>query len=284
MKILTTITEIQAYTAAVKKEGKTIGLCPTMGALHDGHMTLMDAARKRCDTVIASVFVNPVQFGPNEDYAAYPRTFADDCAKLEAHHVDAVFHPEVAALYPKGYSTYVNVEGDFTQILCGAKRPTHFRGVATVLVKLMNLSRADEAFFGQKDAQQVVVVKNFVKDLNLPVRINMVPIHREASGLAMSSRNKYLSSEEKDKAVVLYRSLQAAAKAYECGERRSRTLRQIASNVLQSEPSAVIDYVELYDFPSLQPVAELGQESILAIAVFIGSTRLIDNILLGGAR
>ena len=195
MKILRTVKEIQEYTREIKKAGKTIGLVPTMGALHEGHLTLMRAARQAADVVIASVFVNPVQFGPNEDYDAYPRQFEADCAKLETVPVDAVFHPEPSEMYPAGYSTYVNVEGDITHKLCGAKRPGHFRGVATVVTKLMNLARADKAFFGQKDAQQVVVIKRFTADLNLPVEVVMVPICREESGLARSSRNVYLSAE-----------------------------------------------------------------------------------------
>ena len=163
MKILRTVKEIQAYAKAMKDAGKTIGLVPTMGALHEGHLTLMRAAREKCDIVIASVFVNPTQFGPNEDFDAYPRRFAEDCKKLETVPVDAVFHPEPAEMYPAGYGTYVNVESDITKKLCGLRRPGHFRGVATVVTKLMNLSRADEAFFGQKDAQQVVVIRRFVQ-------------------------------------------------------------------------------------------------------------------------
>ena len=193
MKIFTTAADMQAFSAALKKEGKCIGLVPTMGALHEGHLTLMRAAKEKCDVVVASVFVNPTQFGPNEDFDAYPRRFEEDCRKLESVGVDAVFHPEPAEMYPEGYCTYVSVDGDITHKLCGAQRPIHFRGVATVVTKLMNITRADEAFFGQKDAQQVVVVRRFVDDLNIPVHINMVPIVREDSGLARSSRNAYLS-------------------------------------------------------------------------------------------
>ena len=193
MKIFRTVKEMQAFSREQKKAGKVIGLVPTMGALHEGHLTLMRTAKAACDVVIASVFVNPTQFGPNEDYDAYPRRFEEDCRKLESVGVDAVFHPEPSEMYPKGYCTYVNVEGDITHKLCGAQRPIHFRGVATVVTKLINITGADEAFFGQKDAQQVVVVRRFVSDLNLPVHINMVPIVREESGLARSSRNAYMS-------------------------------------------------------------------------------------------
>ena len=182
LKVMTTVAEVQSYSKEMKAAGKRIGLCPTMGALHEGHMTLCRAARASCDVVIASVFVNPVQFGPNEDYEKYPRQFAADCEKLEAEGVDAVFHPAPEEMYPAGYGTYVNVESDITKVLCGARRPGHFRGVATVVTKLMNLTRADRAFFGQKDAQQVAVVRRFVADLNLPVEVVMVPICREESG------------------------------------------------------------------------------------------------------
>lgn len=284
MKILRTVKEIQEYTKNMKSSGKTIGLVPTMGALHEGHLTLMRTARAKCDVVIASVFVNPVQFGPNEDYDAYPRRFEEDCKKLETVPVDAVFHPEPKEMYPEGYSTYVNVEGDITHKLCGAQRPGHFRGVATVVTKLMNLSRADEAFFGQKDAQQVVVIRRFVADLNLPVHINMVPIVREESGLARSSRNAYLSADEKKAALILSQSLKQAKTAFDGGERNIEALKKLVRAHIQTEPMAVIDYVECYAFPSLAPIEQVEDAALLAIAVKIGKTRLIDNIILGAEK
>ena len=280
MKILRTVKEIQEYTREIKKAGKTIGLVPTMGALHEGHLTLMRAARQAADVVIASVIVNPVQFGPNEDYDAYPRQFEADCAKLETVPVDAVFHPEPSEMYPAGYSTYVNVEGDITHKLCGAKRPGHFRGVATVVTKLMNLARADKAFFGQKDAQQVVVIKRFAADLNLPVEVVMVPICREESGLARSSRNVYLSAEERTAALVLSRSLKQAKAAFAEGEKDTAKLKELVRSVLGQEPLADVDYVELYSFPGLEPIEAVEQPALLAIAVRIGKTRLIDNVIL----
>ena len=280
MKILRTVKEIQEYTREIKKAGKTIGLVPTMGALHEGHLTLMRAARQAADVVIASVFVNPVQFGPNEDYDAYPRQFEADCAKLETVPVDAVFHPEPSEMSPAGYSTYVNVEGDITHKLCGAKRPGHFRGVATVVTKLMNLARADKAFFGQKDAQQVVVIKRFTADLNLPVEVVMVPICREESGLARSSRNVYLSAEERTAALVLSRSLKQAKAAFAEGEKDTAKLKELVRSVLGQEPLADVDYVELYSFPGLEPIEAVEQPALLAIAVRIGKTRLIDNVIL----
>lgn len=281
MKVLRTIKEIKEYAKAQKQAGKIIGLVPTMGALHEGHLTLMRAAREKCDIVIASVFVNPVQFGPNEDYDAYPRRFEEDCKKLETVPLDAVFHPEPAEMYPDGYATYVNVEGEITHKLCGAQRPGHFRGVATVVTKLMNLSRADEAFFGQKDAQQVVVISRFVEDLNINVHINMVPIVREESGLARSSRNQYLSADEKKAALVLSRSLKAAKMLYADGENKVAELKKVVSDILEAEPMATVDYVELYSFPGLLSIEEVKGPALLAIAVKIGKTRLIDNVILG---
>ncbi|WP_295155360.1 pantoate--beta-alanine ligase [Selenomonas sp. AE3005] len=280
MEILTTIAEIKKYAAQAKAQGKTIGLVPTMGALHEGHLTLMRAAKEKCDIVIASVFVNPTQFGPNEDYDAYPRQFAADCEKLESVNIDAVFHPEPAEMYPEGYCTYVNVDGDITHKLCGAQRPGHFRGVATVVTKLINLARADEAFFGQKDAQQVTVIRRFVDDLNINVHINMVPIAREESGLARSSRNSYLSAEEKTAALVLSRSLQQAKAAYTQGEKDIAALENIVKCELNKEPMASIDYVKAYAYPSLKPLTKVSEDTLLAIAVRIGKTRLIDNVIL----
>ena len=281
MKVLRTVQEIQAFSKAAKDAGKSVGLVPTMGALHEGHLTLMRRARQENDVVIASVFVNPTQFGPNEDFDAYPRRFEEDCKKLETVPVDAVFHPEPKEMYPEGYCTYVNVEGDITKKLCGAQRPGHFRGVATVVTKLMNLSRADRAYFGQKDAQQVVVVKRFVSDLNIPTEVVMVPIVREESGLARSSRNQYLSAAEKEAALVLSRSLKKGKAAFEGGEKDVDTLKEIVREEIGTEPTAVIDYVDIYSFPALLPIKNVTEPVLLAIAVKIGKTRLIDNMILG---
>ena len=281
MEIFQTVEAFKDYTKAVKAAGKTIALVPTMGALHAGHIALMEAARKAADVVIASVFVNPIQFGPNEDYEAYPRAFSEDCEKLKQVPVDAVFHPEPAALYPEGYATYVAVEGDITNKLCGAQRPGHFRGVATVVTKLLHLARADKAFFGQKDAQQVVVVRRVAVDLNLPVEIVMVPIVREESGLALSSRNRYLSAEEREAALVLSRSLREAEKAFSGGEREAAKLTAMVTAIIEGEPLAAIDYVALYSFPTLRAIERVEEPALLAIAVKIGKTRLIDNVILG---
>lgn len=281
MKIFRTVKEMQEFALRLKQEGRRIGLVPTMGALHEGHLTLMRAAKEATDFVIASVFVNPTQFGPNEDFDAYPRRFEEDCRKLESVGVDAVFHPQAADMYPQGFCTYVNVDSDITHKLCGAQRPIHFRGVATVVTKLFNITQADEAFFGQKDAQQVVVVCRFVQDLNLPVHINMVPIVREESGLARSSRNVYLSPEEKTAALVLSRSLRLAKDAYEKGERNAAVLKALVTKEIAGEPLAAIDYVDLFSFPALEAIETVDEKSLLALAVRIGKTRLIDNIILG---
>ena len=281
MKILTTPKELQAYAQSVKNAKETIALVPTMGALHAGHLSLVEAARKSADRVIVSIFVNPVQFGPNEDFAAYPRTFEADAEKLDAAGVDAVFHPTPEAMYPAGYATYVEVTGSLTDKLCGARRPGHFRGVATVVLKLLLLSGAAKAFFGQKDAQQVAVLTRMVLDLGVPTEIVMCPIVREASGLALSSRNTYLADDERTAALVLSRSLQEAREVYETGEKRAKVLKEITAAQLADEPLAKIDYVELCSFPELAEIEKIDRPALLAVAVFIGRTRLIDNIILG---
>ena len=282
MVILRTQDEIKSYSLEMKKAGKVIGLVPTMGALHEGHLTLMREAKAKTDVVIASVFVNPVQFGPNEDFNAYPRDFEGDCQKMEKAGVDAVFHPTPEEMYPDGFCTYVNVEGEFTKKLCGGQRPGHFRGVATVVTKLINLARADKAFFGQKDAQQVCVIRRFVEDLDIPVEINMVPIVREESGLARSSRNMYLSAKEKEAALVLSRSLNKAKEAFDGGLTKASAVKQIIVDEINKEPLAAIDYVEVYSFPELEEIEYINREAIMAIAVKIGKTRLIDNVILEG--
>ena len=281
MKILTTPKELQDYAKGIKDAGETIALVPTMGALHAGHLSLVRAARESANRVIVSVFVNPVQFGPTEDFDAYPRTFEEDVAKLEKAGVDAVFHPAPEAMYPAGYATYVEVTGALTDKLCGARRPGHFRGVATVVLKLLLLSGAAKAFFGQKDAQQVAVLTRMVLDLGVPTEIVMCPIVREASGLALSSRNTYLADEERTAALVLSRSLQEAREVYETGEKRAKVLKEITAAQLADEPLANIDYVEIYSFPELTEIEKIDRPALLAVAVFIGRTRLIDNIILG---
>ena len=280
MKIFTTVKDMKNFAVECRKAGKIIGLVPTMGALHEGHLSLVRAAKEKCDVVIVSVFVNPTQFAPNEDFDAYPRTFEADAAKLERLGVDAVFHPSPEEMYPNGFSTYVNVEGDLTKKLCGARRPGHFRGVATVVTKLMNITQADESFFGQKDAQQVAVIRRFVADLNLSPRVNMLPIIREENGLALSSRNSYLSPDEKQSALALSRGLRKAEAAFSSGERSSAALKKIVVDELATESTITPDYVELLKYPSLAETEIADEESLLAAAIFIGRTRLIDNVIL----
>ena len=279
MEILRTVAEIQAYTRARKQEGKTIGLVPTMGALHEGHLTLMRAAREKCDIVIASIFVNPVQFGPNEDFDAYPRRFDEDCQKLKTVSVDAVFYPESSEMYPEGFCTHINVDGEITHKLCGAQRPGHFQGVAMVVTKLINLARADEAFFGQKDAQQLAVIQQMVRDLNLDVTVIGCPIIREADGLAKSSRNSYLSADERKAALVLSQALEVAKQLLANGEQNAAKIRNAISETIQAEPLAKVDYVELVDARTLQQVDSVERPVLVALAVYIGKTRLIDNFI-----
>ncbi len=278
MEIIATVADMKARVAEWHAQGLTIGLTPTMGALHEGHMSLMERARTECDRVVASVFVNPIQFGPNEDYDAYPRDLERDAAIAESKGVDVVFHPSVEEMYPNNYNTYVVME-TLTDSLCGAKRPGHFRGVCTVVNKLFNIVDPDKAFFGQKDAQQLAIIKRMVSDLNMRVKVFGCPIVREEDGLAKSSRNTYLSSEERAAALVLSRSIFQAQKLIEAGERNAATIRETVVTTIESEPMANIDYVEVVDLGDMQPVDTLGEAGLVAIAVYIGSTRLIDNYL-----
>ena len=246
MQIIDNVLAMKKFIATAKKQGSSIGLVPTMGSLHDGHLSLVKKAQEECDVVVISIFVNPTQFGPNEDFEAYPREFGADCAKLQALGVDAVFHPSVEEMYPCGYATFVDVESEITNKLCGAKRPGHFRGVATVVTKLFGIVQPDKAFFGQKDAQQVVVIKRMVTDLNLNVEIEMVPIIRSDEGLALSSRNQYLSVAEKKAALILSQSLTLAKNKIAEGIFEVDVLKNIIKDNIMTEPSAVIDYIENY--------------------------------------
>lgn len=279
MQIIKTIQEMRNFVDAVRKTGKSIGLVPTMGALHDGHLALMRRAKGQCDVVVASIFVNPTQFGPQEDLTCYPRDLAGDSEKASRVGVDAVFHPTVTEMYPDGYSSYVYVEG-ITDKLCGLSRPGHFRGVTTVVSKLFNIVQPDKAFFGQKDAQQILVIKRMVRDLNMNVQLEMVPIVREDDGLAMSSRNRYLSVEERSAALVLSQSLFLAQKLVQAGEREITKIRAEVANCIAEQPLANIDYVEIYSYPDLATVSTLETKALLALAVRFGITRLIDNTIL----
>jgi len=283
LEVITTVKAMRQLVSQAKRQGKSIGLVPTMGALHDGHLELLRRAKSMCDVAITSIFVNPAQFGPNEDFSKYPRDFANDCTKAVNAGIDIVFHPAAAEMYPEGYVTFVNVDGSITDKLCGLSRPGHFRGVATIVSKLLNIIQPDKAFFGQKDAQQVVVIKRMIEDLNLSTAIEIVPIVRAADGLALSSRNAYLSSQEREAALVLSRSLRLAEQAVNSGQRDLAQIRQLVVDEINAQKLASIDYVEIYRFPGLEPIQQLADQALLALAVKIGRTRLIDNTILEAA-
>lgn len=264
----------------LRRESKTVGFVATMGALHEGHLTLVKEARQMCDIVVVSIFVNPSQFGPGEDFAKYPRDLTADAAVLSEHGVDYVFAPETHEVYPEGFSTYVYVEG-LTETLEGASRPGHFRGVATVVTILFNTVRPDFAFFGSKDAQQVGVIKRLTRDLGFETEIVVVPTVREESGLAMSSRNAYLTPELRQKASIIYQALREAKIAFKNGERNGSKLAQIVQTKIESEPAARIDYIAVVDNDALEPVEKIDDKEVLvAVAVRFDKVRLIDNIIL----
>lgn len=281
MKLVKTVAELRENIAAAKQAGLTIGLVPTMGALHEGHASLISAANKENDFVVVSVFVNPTQFGPNEDLDAYPRTLDADCKLAEAMGANIVFAPSAKEMYPSADMTWVEVTGDVTKVLCGRSRPIHFRGVTTVVSKLFNLAQPTRAYFGQKDAQQVEVLQRMVKDLFFDLELRIMPIVREADGLAKSSRNTYLSAEEHQAALVLSRSLKAAQESFNNGERSVQAITEMVTGMIKAEPMSNIDYVEIYRLPELQVTGEtLSGRNLLAVAVKFGTTRLIDNIIL----
>ena len=275
------VAELKNLVANFKQDGKSIGLVPTMGALHEGHASLIKAAHAENDITIVSVFVNPTQFGPNEDYAAYPRTLEKDCTVAENAGADVVFAPKKEDLYPNKDMTWVEVTGDITKVLCGRTRPIHFRGVTTVITKLFNLTMPNRAYFGLKDAQQTQVLQRMVDDLFFNVNLRIMPIVREADGLAKSSRNVYLSPEERKAALILSKSLKHAQDLFLQGERNSAKIVDAVTQMIKSEPLSDIDYVEMYKLPGLLPVDEvISGKVLLALAVKFGTTRLIDNVIL----
>lgn len=281
MKLVKTVAELQAIVKEAKKSGRTIGLVPTMGALHEGHASLIRAAHAENDFTIVSDFVNPTQFGPAEDLDAYPRTLDHDCELAGAMGADVLFAPSQKEMYPSKDMTWVEVTGNITKVLCGRTRPIHFRGVATVVSKLFNLAQPDKAYFGQKDAQQAQVLKRMVKDLFFPLEIRVMPIVREEDGLAKSSRNVYLSPEERKAAVILSKALKKAEAAFAAGERSSAKLVALTTEMILAEPMSNIDYVEMYQLPELtEAEAEITTDHLLAVAVKFGTTRLIDNVVL----
>src|SRR5580700_1958383 len=279
MQIVTTIAEARAAIAALRARNKSVGLVPTMGALHAGHLTLVQAARAQCDAVVATIFVNPTQFGPNEDFSKYPRTFEADCELLRAANVDLLFAPDVAEIYPAGATTFVSVEG-IEDRLDGQSRPGHFRGVATVVAKLFHIVAPSKAFFGQKDAAQVAILRRMVRDLHFDLEIVVCPIVRETDGLAMSSRNRYLNEDQRQSATVLYRTLTAMQERVEEGEVASSELIDAGLSVLSEEPDAQLDYLRVVDPDTLEDLPDAEGGALLAVAARFGSARLIDNVLI----
>jgi pantoate--beta-alanine ligase len=279
MKICKTIADMRAASRAARHSGKRLGFIPTMGALHEGHLSLVRAARAKCDVVAVSIFVNPLQFGPSEDLAKYPRTFEHDRELLEKEAVDILFVPTPEEMYPAGAVTYVTVEG-LSEKLCGKSRPGHFRGVTTVVAKLFHIVEPDVAFFGQKDAAQATIIRRMVQDLNLPVEIAVCPIVREPDGLAMSSRNAYLNPQERKSALALNRALSEVKSRFDQGERNASGLITVGKQTLTRELGVRLDYFEIVDPVTLDPMPELTSTVLVALAALVGNTRLIDNILL----
>ncbi len=278
MKVLTSYREMQQWSDARRAEGKRVGFAPTMGFLHEGHLSLVDLAQQHADTVVVSIFVNPTQFGPGEDYETYPRDEERDMQLCEERGVEAIYYPSVEEMYPEGYKTFVEVE-DLGRYLCGSSRPTHFRGVTTVVTKLFNAVRPDVAVFGQKDAQQARIIQQMTADLQFGVEILLGPIAREEDGLAMSSRNVRLAPDHRAQAPALHRALMKAKELYESGERNSRVLIEAIEDVIRSDaPAGVKDYIEIVDWRTLTPVREIEEDALLAVAVKFGEVRLIDNI------
>jgi pantoate--beta-alanine ligase len=281
MRVCHSIDELRAASRTGRREGKSLGLVPTMGALHEGHLSLVRAAKAQCDLVVVSIFVNPLQFGPNEDLAKYPRNFDRDRDLLAKEGADFIFAPSVEEMYPPGAVTYVTVEG-LSDKLCGGSRPGHFRGVTTVVSELFNIVEPGRAFFGQKDAAQSIIIRRMVRDLNIPVRVVVCPIVREPDGLAMSSRNAYLDAGQRKSALVLYRSLTAVQERFDQGERKAHVLVDAGKQTLAHEPLVRLDYFEIVDPETLDPVDDLSRGGLVAVAAFLGNVRLIDNIVLRG--
>ncbi|HEV2575771.1 MAG TPA: pantoate--beta-alanine ligase [Acidobacteriaceae bacterium] len=281
MRILTTVSAMRdaMKTAQRGSPGKIVGLVPTMGALHEGHLSLVREARASCDCVVATIFVNPLQFGPREDFGKYPRTLEQDCEMLSAEGVDVVFAPSVEEMYPAGAATVVDVP-EIGSRLDGASRPGHFRGVATVVTKLFHIVQPHRAFFGQKDAAQVAVLRPMVRDLNFDLELITCPIIREADGLAMSSRNRYLSTSERSQALALYEALTEVENRYGRGDRNVTGLRNVLRARLESAAGVRVDYAEIVDQHTLEPISDFSAGALVAVAAWVGKTRLIDNILL----
>lgn len=280
MRVIESVSGMQQYARNARREGLKIGLVPTMGYLHAGHLSLVSMARERADVVVLSIFVNPTQFLPGEDLASYPRDFDRDCELCVKAGVDVLFYPSPGEMYEPDHSVYVE-ETRLSNVLCGVSRPGHFRGVTTVVLKLFNITAPEVAVFGQKDAQQCRVIQRMVRDLNVPVEIVVGPIVREPDGLAMSSRNKYLSPEQRRNALCLYRSLALAGEMIQAGETSVAVIREALIRGLSTVPEAKIDYIAVVDNETLEPVEQVRKRVLVALAVRVGTTRLIDNAILG---
>jgi pantoate--beta-alanine ligase len=279
MVIARSISKLREVIKKEKEKKKTIGFVPTMGALHLGHLSLIRKAKKETDFVVVSIFVNPTQFGPNEDYMRYPRQFKKDKEILKKEKVDLLFYPSIKTMYPQNFSTYVE-EVYLSKVLCGKFRPGHFRGVCTVVAKLFNIVEPDVSFFGQKDYQQAQIIKRMVRDLNFPIKIKVLPIVREKDGLAMSSRNKYLSYKERKDALCLYQALNKAKELIKKGERSPGVVKKEMEKIIKSIKKAKIDYIEIVDDDNLREIKKIKGKILIALAVWIGKARLIDNFLL----
>lgn len=278
--VINTKDELKRFIKNAHEEQKTIGFVPTMGFLHQGHLSLVKKAKEENQLVVVSIFVNPTQFGPTEDFETYPRDIQTDTRLAMEAGADVIFNPSTEEMYVPGSSTWVEVEGDITSVLCGASRPTHFKGVTTVVNMLFNIVEPDKAYFGQKDAQQAAVLTKMVQDLHMNVEIVVCPIVREEDGVALSSRNIYLNKEEREQAAVLNRSLQLVQEAYWKGEKSVEALKELIVSNINQMPLAEIDYVNIYAYPSLKTIAKVEEKAIAAVAVKFGKTRLIDNIIL----
>jgi len=278
MKIIKTVKEMQAEAEKLRQAGRVIGFVPTMGYLHEGHLSLVRIARERADVVIVSIFVNPTQFGPNEDLEKYPRDFERDERLAEEAGADIIFYPSEKEMYPAGYLTYVTVD-EITKTLCGASRPTHFRGVITICAKLFHAVKPHLAVFGQKDAQQAVVIRRMVKDLDFDMEIVVGPIIREEDGLAISSRNSYLSPEEREEALSLHQSLKMAEEMVRKGERRTRDIVDKMRKLIEEKKRTQIDYIDVIHPETLKPLEMIENRALIALAIFVGKTRLIDNTI-----
>jgi pantoate--beta-alanine ligase len=279
MQIANTIAEIRAAVAALRAQGRTIGLVPTMGALHEGHLSLVRAARAACDAVVATIFVNPTQFGPNEDFSKYPRAFDADCQLLRGEGVDLLFAPAAEEMYPAGATTFIDVD-EIQDRLDGHFRPGHFRGVATIVAKLFHIVAPNKAFFGQKDAAQVAVLRRMVRDLDFDLELVVCPIVREPDGLAMSSRNRYLSAEDRRRALILRRALHHIEEKIAIGETSVSELIRTGLGVLAEDPDARLDYLRIVDPETLEDLQEVERGALIAVAAWIGPARLIDNVLI----